>query len=76
MSDQPDNIVLIYLRRIDEKLDRVIGDVQDLKRRVTSLEENTARLHQDYAGLQLRMDRMESRLDHIERALDLHGVRP
>ena len=76
MSDQPDNLVLIYLRRIDEKLDRVIGDVQDLKRRVTSLEENTARLHQDYAGLQLRMDRMESRLDHIERALDLHGARP
>jgi hypothetical protein len=29
MSGEPDNLVLVYLRRLDEKLDRRIGDVQD-----------------------------------------------
>ena len=38
MSEEPDNLVLVYLRRIDGKIDRLIEDVQDLKHRVTSLE--------------------------------------
>ena len=57
---EPDNVVLIYLRRIDEKVDRVIDDV----RRVTNLEEGQA-------GIQRRLDRVEARLDRIERRLDL-----
>jgi hypothetical protein len=61
---EPDNIVLTYLRRIDEKLDRVIEDVRDLKMRVTSLEEGQA-------GVNRRLDRIEVRLDRIERRLDL-----
>jgi hypothetical protein len=38
MSERPDNLVLVYLRGIDEKIDRLTEDVQDLKHRVTSLE--------------------------------------
>ena len=81
MSGEPDNIILVYLRRIDAKLDRVIEDVQDLKQRGTALELGQARLRSDvadlygaYAGLQLRFDRMDSRLERIERYLDLREV--
>ena len=64
MADEPDNLTLVYLRRLDDKMDRIIDDLQDLKVRVTSLEENQA-------GLQRRMDRFEIRLERIERRLDL-----
>jgi predicted nucleic acid-binding Zn-ribbon protein len=64
MASEPENLTLIYLRRIDEKIDRLIDDVRDIKVRLTSLEENQA-------GLQRRMDRFEARLDRIERRLDL-----
>lgn len=61
---EPDNNVLTYLRRIDEKLDRVIEDVRELKTRVGILE-------QQYASISNRMDRVENRLERIERRLDL-----
>ena len=61
---EPDNVALVYLRRIDEKVDRVIEDVRDIKFRVTNLEEGQA-------GIQPRLDRVEARLDRIERRLDL-----
>ncbi len=64
MADAPDNVVLVYLRRIDEKVDRVIDDVRDLKVRVTNLEEGQAGIHR-------RLDRIETPLDRIERRLDL-----
>jgi hypothetical protein len=61
---EPDNVVLVYLRRIDEKVDRVIDDVRDIKFRVTNFEEGQA-------GIQRRSDRVEAWLDRIERHLDL-----
>jgi hypothetical protein len=64
MKPEPDNVVLVYRRRIDEKVDRVIDDVRDIKLRVTNLEEGQA-------GIQRRLDRVEARLDRIERRLDL-----
>jgi hypothetical protein len=64
MMPEPDNVALVYLRRIDEKVDRVIDDVRDIKFRVTNLEEGQA-------GIQRRLDRVEARLDRIERSLDL-----
>jgi len=61
---EPDNIVLVYLRRMDEKLDRLSDDVQDVKVRMTHVEEGLA-------GVNRRLDRIESRVDRIERRLDL-----
>ncbi len=58
MSEQPENL-LVYLRRIDEKLDRLTGDVQDLKHRVTSLEGQVAGMRGDMAAMSLRIDRLE-----------------
>lgn len=68
MAEEPENLVLVYLRRADEKLDRLIADVQDLKVRMTAAEEAIVGLHR-------RMDRMDERLDRIERRLDLVPAR-
>ena len=83
MSDELENLVLVYLRRIDTQVDRVIEEIQDLKLRVSALEAGQARIRQDiaelyaaYAGMQVRMDRMDQRLDRIERRLDLQDAHP
>ena len=64
MPDEPDNLVLQLLRRIDQKTDRLIDDVADLKVRITSMEEGLA-------GVNRRLDRVEARIDRIERRLEL-----
>ncbi|WP_375460624.1 hypothetical protein [uncultured Enterovirga sp.] len=64
MTDEPDHIVLVYLRRIDEKVDRLIDEMRDLKVRTTSVEENLAGVHR-------RLDRLEMRFERVERRLDL-----
>jgi predicted nucleic acid-binding Zn-ribbon protein len=69
MASEPENLTLIYLRRIDEKVDRLSDDVRDLKVRMTAVEENLA-------GVQRRIDRVETRLERIERRLDLVDSQP
>jgi len=71
MVGEPDNFTLVYLRRIDEKLDRLIDDVRDLKFRMTEVEERLAKVELSIAGVNRRIDRVETRLDRIERRLDL-----
>ena len=71
MADEPENLTLQLLRRMDQrlqgmeiKLDRVLDDVHDLKVRMPSVEEGLAGIHR-------RIDRMDLRVDRIERRLDL-----
>jgi len=64
MTDEPDSLTLVLLRRIDGKLDRLTDDVQDLKVRMTHVEEGLA-------GVNRRLDRLEVRVDRIERRLEL-----
>lgn len=64
MSDQPESLVLVYLRRIDEKLDRAIDDLNGLKTCTTGAEEAIV-------GLNKRLDRIDLRLDRIEKRFDL-----
>jgi hypothetical protein len=64
MMPEPGKLVLVDPRRSDEKVDRMIDDVHDIKFRVTNFEEGQA-------GIQRRLDRVEARLDRIERRLDL-----
>jgi outer membrane murein-binding lipoprotein Lpp len=71
MSDGPDNLIRVYLRRMDEKLDRLTSAVGDLGRRVTSLETKVVLLHGDFAAQSERIDRIEIRLDRIERRLEI-----
>jgi predicted nucleic acid-binding Zn-ribbon protein len=71
MSDEPDNVIHILLRRLDAKLDRIIDDVGDLKGRMTGVELELGRLSVRVAETNARIDRIEVRLDRIERRLDL-----
>jgi predicted nucleic acid-binding Zn-ribbon protein len=71
MSEDVDSLVLRYLRRIDEKVDRLAADVADLKVRMTLVEQQLAGMAGQYAGLSARIDRIELRLERIERRLDL-----
>jgi len=71
MAETPEGLILTYLRRLDEKVDRVLGDVQDFKHRMTSLEGQMAAVRTDMVTMSGRIDRIEGRLDHIERRLDL-----
>ena len=71
MTDELENLVLVYLRRIDEKVDRMAADIQDLKHRMTSLETQFAGMRVDMAYLAQRIDRVEMRLERLERRMDL-----
>jgi archaellum component FlaC len=64
MANEPDNVVLVLLRKIDQRTERMADDLQDLKSRVTSVEEGLA-------GVNRRLDRLESRVERIERRLEL-----
>jgi DNA repair ATPase RecN len=64
MVDEPDHILLQYMRRFDEKLDRVVADVQEIKVRLTNVEENLTIVHR-------RLDRMDARIERIEKRLEL-----
>ena len=67
MTDQPDSIVLALLRKIDQRTERMAEDLQDLKTRVTGVEEGLA-------GVNRRLDRLEIPVDRIERRLELTDV--
>jgi len=64
MAEEPENQTLRYLCRINQKVDRIVEDVHDLKVRMTGLEERLA-------GVNRRLDRVGDRLDKVETRLDL-----
>jgi phage shock protein A len=64
MADDPDQVVLMLLRRIDERTQRMADDITDLKVRMTAVEEALA-------GVNRRIDRLEQPFERIERRLDL-----
>lgn len=78
MSDQQENLTLIYLRRLDSKIDSLSQDIADLKHRMTAVEvqlgsmASTGLSHD--ASLAMRLDRHDARLGRIERRLDLAEV--
>jgi hypothetical protein len=75
MSDQPENLTLIFLRRLDSKMDSLSQDIADLKHRMTAVGiqlgsmASTEQIH--HASLAMRLDRHDARLERIERRLDL-----
>jgi len=68
---EPDNIILVYLRRLTEQNEAIREDIRDLKFRVSMVEQKIGVLEQQMAGVLLRLDRVETRLDRIERRMDL-----
>jgi tetrahydromethanopterin S-methyltransferase subunit G len=71
MADEPINLVLAPLNRLDKKFDSVLTSILELKQRVGSLETQVAQVHVDLAVMSNRIDRIDTRLDRIEKRLDL-----
>jgi hypothetical protein len=75
MSEEPENLTLAILRRLDAKVDGVVVDIRDIKHRLAALEIAVANLAateaSHYANVALRADRTDDRLDRIEKRLGL-----
>jgi hypothetical protein len=75
MSEEPDNFILVFLRRLDGKIDQVLQTLGDHGRRLTALELAVGNLAatemSHYANTAMRIDNMSERIDRIERRLDL-----
>jgi tetrahydromethanopterin S-methyltransferase subunit G len=75
MSDSKPAEVLDYLReqfaRVHVKLDRLIGDIDNPKVRMSAAEAEAGHVRIGLAEVNSRLDKMDKRLDRIERRLDL-----
>ena len=73
MTGQPEN--LVFLRRPDAKMDGLAMDPRDLKHRMAAVETQVSQvastMASHYAGTALRLDRIEERLDRLERQADM-----
>jgi archaellum component FlaC len=74
MSDSTPQ-VLDYLReqfaRVHTKLDRMQGDLDNVKVRLSATEAEAGHVRVGLAEVNARLDRMDQRLDRIERRLAL-----
>jgi hypothetical protein len=64
MADEPDNLILHTVRRIDSNVSEMREDLRDLQRRARHLVEGMS-------GFDRRRDRFDARLDRIERRLEI-----
>lgn len=78
MSDEPENLVLVYLRRLDTKVDAIKDDLQDVKVRLNRLENTLITFRREQtndaegvAHLEARFDRFGERLARIEKRLEI-----
>jgi hypothetical protein len=63
MSDEPDNIMLILLRRIDERTARLEDRLATMERRLALRDQESAIDRADLLALSGRVARIERRLD-------------
>jgi hypothetical protein len=73
MVDEPDSIVLRYLRKMDEKLDRLDGRQVEMAGDLRSLKTHMAALMQAELAQDSSIASILNRLDKIERRLDLNN---
>ena len=75
MSEAPESLTLIFLRRLDAKTDRLAEDMREVKQRLTGLEVVVGNLAatelSHYAMTAERVDRLSQRIERIEAHLDL-----
>ena len=62
-----DNIVLEHLRHIRGAIDDIRDDIREML-------QGTGNLENQYATMSNRLDRMDARIERIERRLDLTGA--
>ena len=70
-EEAPENLMLVFLRRLDQRMERLEGDMADIKLQATAIEEHLASIMMSMAGANARMDKIDARLARVERRLDL-----
>jgi len=71
MATEPQNLVLEYLKRIDQKVDGLLEDFRLFNVRIVAGESQVACLHVSDVQQNSELDRIKTRLDRIERRLEL-----
>jgi len=66
MAKEPENIVLVHLRRLGEQMDSLREDNREIKTRLGILEQQGAFLSNRIDRIELRLDRIEKRLDVVD----------
>jgi predicted nucleic acid-binding Zn-ribbon protein len=74
VTNNLENLILERLRRIDDRLSNIEGDVRDTKLRLTAVEEHLLSIQTSVFGLTQRMDRFDERLSRVETRLDLRDA--
>ena len=72
MTNEPTNIVLEHLRRIDRKVDGLTVDMQQVILRLGSIERHMGGLSISEVNQNAEIDRIKARLDRVERRLELN----
>ena len=65
MVDEPENLVLVYLRRFDQQLGEMRSDIRNLALRVGAVEHRFSALEARFASLEEQMIGANQRLDRI-----------
>lgn len=66
-----DDLILEHLRALRAGQDAIRSDLRDLKARMSSIESYVAAAHGDSVRQSSRLDEIESRVETIERRLEL-----
>ena len=83
MADEPENLTLRYLRRIDERTGRIEETQTEHGERLTTIERMLAALRREQAldaearaSLEARIDRLVAEVNRIKRRLDSTDAPP
>ena len=71
MAEEPDNITLRYLRRLDEKTDRMADAIADMAVDIRSIKTHMAGFMQNEVVHDSAIASIRDRLARVERRLDL-----
>jgi hypothetical protein len=71
MAEKPENLLLEYMRRFDARQARFEDALRDVSARLSSIKGYLATMHGDLARHGFEIETINSRLDRIERRLDL-----
>mgnify|MGYP006295769165 CR=1 FL=1 len=76
MSDEPDSLVLRYLRRLEDKFDRQDQWIAEMMAEIHAIKLHHAGTTQTDLAQDEAITNLRSRVDRIERRLDLNEEAP
>ena len=71
MTDDPESLVLRYLRRLESKFDAMAADIADIKAGQAAMRHQTVALVATDAAQEGTLATIQARLDRLEKRLDL-----